>query len=626
MSGIAAIIRFDGGDVERESVEKITEAIAYRGPDGIQHRRRGSVALGHCMMHTTQESLVDQQPLCNEDESVALVLDGSLSNWEELRKELLSRGARLRTRSDAELVLRAYEAWSDDCPKHIDGEFSFLIWDGRRQEAFCVRDHAGLRPLHYYWNGKRLVIASDIAGVLAGPGVEQRPNRGMIAEYMADDFISQNETIWCGVMRVPPATWIAFGRGGTRTGQYWSPPPEVNIRYKHDEEYFEHYSDLFADCVRRASRTHLPLACEVSGGLDSSAVFAIAHQLRRQGRLPAPLIKGYTLIFEERNTDVDEIAYARAVGEHVGAEIREVPRFFPELSWFQARGLADRDMAPYPNGATGFSLGETAVRDGCRVVLNGHGGDQWLVGSPLYYAEELAAHNWPKLYRIFREDLADVGLQKSASWILRFGFAQFLPHPILILRRKLLSFFSPGNSDDAYWLSPELKRLLKLRRSNIGRHLQSSDTFLNRRPLFISLNDGYNKIALSQAPRFCARSGYEPRSPMYARRFIEFAFGSSERMRSRGGTDKYVHRKAMAGLLPDAVTNRTTKADFKISFTHQLDGMSDLLVNSLPTSGSGCLDQKGMAQLFETRRAERNLVNPDWKLWGVFGCENAFQS
>ena len=151
MSGIAGIIRFDGGRVEPGQIEKMTAAMSYRGPDGINHRVLGPVALGHCMFRTTSESLEETQPLANEDESLTLVMDGWLSNWEELRAELLAKSARLRTRADAELVLRAYEAWGADCVAHIEGDFAFVIWDARRCEAFCARDRMGNKPLFYCW-------------------------------------------------------------------------------------------------------------------------------------------------------------------------------------------------------------------------------------------------------------------------------------------------------------------------------------------------------------------------------------------------------------------------------------------------------------------------------------------
>jgi asparagine synthase (glutamine-hydrolysing) len=149
MSGIAGVIHFDDAPVDLGLIETMTSAMAYRGPDGLHHWVEGSVALGQCMLRTTPESLEESQPLTNEDQSLVLVMDGRVDNWEELRRELLSCGAVLRNRADAELVLRAYEIWGRDCLAHIDGEFALVIWDVRRREAFCARDRFGSKPFYY---------------------------------------------------------------------------------------------------------------------------------------------------------------------------------------------------------------------------------------------------------------------------------------------------------------------------------------------------------------------------------------------------------------------------------------------------------------------------------------------
>jgi asparagine synthase (glutamine-hydrolysing) len=175
MSGIAGIIRFDGRPVEQGLITKMTAAMPYRGPDGINHWVRASVALGQYMLRTTPESLEETQPLTNEDESLVLVMDGWLSNWKELRAELLAKGVRLRNRADAELVLRAYEVWGAKCLAHIDGDFALVIWDARSREAFCARDRMGNKPFAYHWDGKMLMFASELHAILAMPGVPQNP-------------------------------------------------------------------------------------------------------------------------------------------------------------------------------------------------------------------------------------------------------------------------------------------------------------------------------------------------------------------------------------------------------------------------------------------------------------------
>ena len=158
----------------------MTQSMHYRGPDGINHWRQSNVALGQCMLRTTPESLEEIQPLTNEDESLVLVIDGRVDNWEELRRELLGKGAVLRTRADAELVLRAFEVWGRDCLCHIDGDFALVIWDARRQEAFCARDRMGNKPFVYHWFGKTLYFASEQQAILRQALVVQVLNLSLI--------------------------------------------------------------------------------------------------------------------------------------------------------------------------------------------------------------------------------------------------------------------------------------------------------------------------------------------------------------------------------------------------------------------------------------------------------------
>lgn len=615
MSGIAAVIYFDGRNIECGTVERITEAIAYRGPDGIAHWQQGPIALGHCMMRTTAEALSEKQPLGNGDDTLVLVLDGWLSNWAELRKELLAKGIGLRDHSDAELVLRAYEFWGCDAPIHLEGEFAFAIWDANRKEVFLARDHAGLRPMHYHWDGNQLVVASDIAGILAAPGVSAGINRSMITEHLTNEWLSQDETVWMGVNRLRPAHWMCFSANGKRTGKYWSPPLEVEIVYRRDEEYFEHYRELITDCVRRSSRSHRPLGIEVSGGLDSSAVFCLAHRLRDEGRLLAPAIRGYTYLFDERGSPADEINFARAVAEFVGEGIAEVPPFLPPLSWFATRSREDHDVPPFPNGAMAVNIGRAAVADNCRVILNGEGGDEWLSGSRFYYQEELAARNWSGLKRSYLHDAADFGPKLPAWWIFRYGLAHLLPRWLLDLRQKLMFHRGPNADRQAFWLSKEMENLWSERRTALDGRAYLEVSNVARRTMLQTLENGFNGMVRDHVSRQTARLGYEARYPMYARQFIEFAFAIPEHMRLRGATKKYIHVESLAGIVPDIVLHRQTKAEFSQALEKQIDTMEDLLVNKTPH-----LDVEGIQRLYNQYQSAPYGEKPIWELWGAFAC------
>jgi len=213
MSGIAGIIRFDGGDAEPRLLEGMTAAMAHRGPDGIGHWVDGGGALDQCMLHTTPESLEEVQPLVSEDKHRVLVMGGRVDNWEALRSRLLERGCRLSTRSDAELVLKAYEAWGEDCLAYIDGDFALALGDGHRRALFCARDRIGAKPFYYHRDGQRLAFASEMKPIVALPWVKQEIDEGVIAAVIADDRCSLDETWWQCILRLVAAHRMVIDGG-----------------------------------------------------------------------------------------------------------------------------------------------------------------------------------------------------------------------------------------------------------------------------------------------------------------------------------------------------------------------------------------------------------------------------
>jgi asparagine synthase (glutamine-hydrolysing) len=614
MSGIAAIVRFDGAPVEHGLIDKMTSSMSYRGPDGMNHWVKDSAALGHCMLRTTPESLEETQPLCNEDQTLVLIMDGRLDNWEDLRSELLSRHARLRSRADAELVLRAYEMWGKECLARIDGDFAFVIWDQRRREAFCARDHMGNKPLHYRWEGQRLIIASDLHPILAVPSVNRAPNKGMIAELVGGGWYSRDETLWNGVMRLVPAHYLIAG-DRLRVERYWSPPLDVTIRYKRDEEYFEHYRELFADCVRRTSRSHLPVAYEVSGGHDSSAVFCMSEHLRRAGRLPAPAITGYTLAFEEEG-HANENEYMRAVRDHLGVPIYESAPTRRTLSWFREQAQKEQDFPGFPNVAMFGDMRRAMTARGSRVAVSGEGGDQWLEGSRLYYAEELAGREWGMLCDSFRADVAKFGFGRPMYWLLRHGLYHLMPERAKEMARKLRR----GGQKDAYWLSRQMLDIYRARRSTRAQCHIAGASRISQEALVQRLNYAFAIHLKERIDRSGAQFGLEVRAPMHCRKYIEWALGTPERIRQRGAISKYAHLKAMTGILPMAVLLRNNKAEFSFTFRHHLDRMRQELVERIPKEQCDWVTSEGMARLYQAY-SQRSLVGyPMWELWGVFGC------
>jgi asparagine synthase (glutamine-hydrolysing) len=619
MSGIAGVIHFDGAPIEPGHLERLTNAMAHRGPDGIRHWVAGSVALGHCMLRTTPESLDEDQPLANEDQSLILVMDGRVDNWEELRRELIQQGAVLRDHSDAELVLRAYQVWGRDCLKHVDGDFALAIWDAQRKEAFCARDRIGNKPFNYYWNGKTLVFASELHAILTLPWVAQTPNDGMLAEFLAAEWYSREETLWAGVLRLVAAHLMIVGSSGPHPRKYWQPDLGESLPFSKDEDYILHYRELLTDCVRRMSRSHRPVAYEVSGGLDSSSVFCVAEHLRRTNELPAPGIEGYTLAFTD-NSAANELAYARAVADHTSVPLCELPPSIMPLSWYADSARALQDFPGFPNGSMFVDIRKEASSRGCRVTLHGEGGDQWLEGARTYYAEELAHCDLRALYDCMKADAKVYGVVQPAAWFFRHGCVHLLPSavqkPLRAAVRKLRR-----DTRVPYWLSPAMRKKLALRRRQYRAADDQRVNNLGQRALLRRLDDAFTAQFMERDERQAARFAMEMRSPFLSQRFVQFAISTPERLRLRGDRTKYIHVQALRGVMPAMILERRSKAEFSTVFRGHLAALKTTLVETAPAERPEWLVPDGMERLYRAYEENPQAGWHMWILWAIFGCD-----
>ena len=622
MSGIAGIIHFDGKPVEPGQVEAMTAAMHYRGPDGINHWRRGNVALGQCMLRTTPESLEETQPLTNEDESLVLVMDGRVDNWEELRHELLGKGAVLRTRADAELVLRAYEVWGRDCLSRIEGDFALVIWDAQQRQAFCARDRVGNKPFNYHWNGRTLVFASGLHPILALPWVSEMLNQDTLAEYLGTEWYSLDETLWQDVLRLKPSHFmVATGQGGLTPHRYWMPDLHMTLPCRTDEDYIEHYRALFTDVVRRMSRSLAPVACEVSGGLDSSAIFAVAETLRQQGRLPAPGLEGYTLDFSG-DAAADEMAYARAVGAHLGCTIHEVTPAHMPLDWYRETARLYREFPDYPNGAMGLSIAQTARSRGSRVLVSGTGGDEWVGGCCLYYAEAIAGRRARELLALLQRDIREAGLAAAFWRLLRHGVLPLLPDSLRRDLQQVAVFVRRrGRDRPPSWLAPAMQQRLAQRQKH--NELESSPRWqrLGQRRQWLNLSNPYVTLAREINERRASRMGLEWRQPFWDVRIIQAAFATPEHLRLRGHENKWLHRRALVGLLPEQVLQRQSKAEFSVAFSRYWSELRPHLMADVMPGRLDWIQHSGFSDLlcrpFDPRSEDWN----EGVAWTLFGLD-----
>ena len=622
MSGIAGIIRFDGGPVDAGLIESMTAAMLYRGPDGINHWHGTGASLGHCMLQSTPESLQERQPLCSEQAPLVLVMDGRIDNWEELRAELLANGVLLRDRSDAELVLKAYQRWGNDCLARMDGDFAFAIWNTETRELFCARDRMGLRPFHYSRHGDIFVFASELHPILNLPWVAKVPNLGMVAEWLACDFQSRVETLWAGTFRLVAASRMQVSRDGETTTRYWHPDLSAPLLYKREEEYVEHYLALLTDVVRRTSRSHRPLAYEVSGGLDSSALFAVAARLARQSRLLAPNLHGYTLVFPP-DADANELECGRAVGTHLGRPVYEVEASLPALDWYQDRATRYCEFPGFPNSIMSTGLRSTAAKQGCRTLLSGVGGDEWLASRGTGYAEEFAAGRWSNVRAAWLADLRQRGLRRSSIEVLRGYLAPRLPEAVKRSLRTLMAQPADDAGPSDAWLTPGLRQLLDAHRVRSRTDsLNLTATLPRHRSQLSTLYDPYHALAHEAEERLSASLGLDLRRPFLHASLVQFAFSTPDRLRQKFGADKHLHRLAMTGLLPESVRNRQDKAEFSVVFRHALAAVSESTLLAVAQRHQDWVDPTAAIACRRVALAEGPGTGwAQWQCWALLACD-----
>lgn len=614
MSAIAAIFRTDGAPPAPGLLAAMSAAMAFRSHDGIGQWEEGAAAIGQGLFRTTPDAPAKADPLVGAEGSLVIAFDGFLANFDELRRDLSQRGCQLRNPGDAELALCAFAVWGEECAAKLEGEFAFVIWDKNRQRVFCARDHLGLRPLLYHWDGVQLTIASEPAAIIAALPAKPAINCDYVAEIAVDTFFSADATIWQGIRQLLPAHTMQLANGAVNFSEYWHLQPGPVQFHRDERDYCEEYRFTLSDCVRRASRSLAPVACEVSGGLDSSALFCLAHGLHVAGNLPAPDIMGYTLA-GPAGSNADELQYAHAVAEHCGRDIAEIPLFMPEPDWYAKGAARNADMPVYPNGAMAMELQRKAAADGCRVLINGTGGDDWLDGTSFYYRELFEARQWAVLAQILRADVSAYGPKRALSYFLRLGPGSYLPQRLRRLRQSRRTRDAEEFHKAIALLRPHWRALIEHKREEEEQRLPGEyrDTYKQRKVL----SARWSRI-IDLADRQRAHNGLERRSPYLSRQFIEYIARVPQHMLLRGGERKYLHRQALLGVLPGQVACRASKADFNIAFYALESGIAQHLRSDNQGPIAQLADPDALSALLAEYEAAKIDEKPIWRLWGAY--------
>ena len=618
MSGIAGVMHLDRSPVDARILQRMTDAIGHRGPDGEGTWVAGPAGLGHRMLRTTPEALHERQPLCDESGQVCLVLDGRVDNREDLGKELEAKGVLLRDCTDAELVLKSYLQWGEDAPLRILGDFAFAVWDGRQGALFCARDIFGIRPFNYYHADNFVLIASELHQLFHDPRVRKVPNEGMVAEYLAGQITHCEETLWEGILRLPAAHFLWVRSCGIAKRRYWDFDLSDEVRYQTDEEYASHFLELFREAVRCRLRSCGPIASYLSGGLDSSSVSVIANELLREQGRTEPL-DTFSLIFP--GMSCDESSYIRATVEHARLRSHVFPPLPHSLDYYREQALRYQDFPGWPNGgAMSLPVNEGLRQAGTRVVLTGWGGNECVQGSRSYMAGLVRQGKFLELARAAKAEAEKAKAhQFSFPWwrvVVDYGLRPNIPSAVKRVLRPLRLRHKPFD-----WLPAEFRRRTALL-DRIHASGAPPGTTPIQQNMHLDFYSGWSAHFHEAFDRDAAslNIGIEQRHPFFDRRLAKFAFALPERQRAHHGLTKIVLRNALQGCLPKPVLGRRVQAEF----TPVVMRAVDCLDGQEPFSGSaiaerGWIIPSHLSSFLQKARAREEIDT--WVLWAAIGIE-----
>jgi asparagine synthase (glutamine-hydrolysing) len=627
MSGIAGIFNLDGRPAELQLLRRMTDAIAHRGSDGTGYWVRGAVGLGHRMLQATEESLTERQPLSDENGDVSLTWDGRLDNREDLRRELESKGFGLRTESDAELVLRAYQCWREECPARILGDFAFAIWDAQKKLFFCARDIVGARPLYYCIHRGTFLFASELHALLQDPTLPREPNDRVVAEYLLNAFTSQTETLFQGIFRLPQAHFLTVGPDRLRIARYWNLDAARRIRFRTDQEYSDAFLEIFREAVRSRLRSHRVVGSHLSGGLDSSSITCVAESLRRENVIPRYAgLETFSLVFP--GLSCDESSYTRDLIEMWNLRSNQVKACDPDPNSYREEVSKYCDFPRIPSAKMFDPLMRMAHGKGIRVLLSGQWGDQWMIGSLNHNADLLRKFQFVKLARQISWDssvLSQFDISESPlSVLLRHGILPLLPDAAKNAIKAALG----KNSSSPGWVRNEFVHRTQLTErlpeTKSGEQPWRSKA---QREMYLFLSSGRSAVYREWEEVHASRFGLEVRYPFLDRRLIEFAFGLPEEQRWRRDQTRFAMRGAMRGLLPESIRLRTSKADFSHTLARALQILGgERFIDSLEISRLGWVDKGRVLQMYRQMIAFYRGNNPAYwnltrPLWFIFGTE-----
>lgn len=525
-----------------KSIEELSAFVDTKTVTFIESNR----GFGQVFFPNFQENLT-----LNTEANYILISDSAIYNKEHLAKELDIKD----NYTDDSIILSAFDKWGYDCVNYLMGDFAFAIWNKETQELFCARDHLGVKPFNYYFNANTFVFSSDISAILAQMDLDFTLDEQQIADTLSIIKSEKFRSSYQEIQKLPPAHYLTLKDGKLELKKYWKLEPQ-NINRQRDIEVINEFKNLLIESVK-CRLSNIPNAgAELSGGIDSSSVTAIASQFTQ--------IKTFSHILPDNQLGkihpfTDERKFINLLTEYCQIQDRNFISSEESLLKAIKEHVKDfKSLSQQNFGVFSDQLYKTAMHENISVLLSGFGGDEIVTSQSAEYIKELASiNNWEEL----KIDLRNQYLKtpKYFSSIVKIYLKSNFSSIYMIYRFFKFQKSWQKKRFKTLALNPIFKKSLRIKRRYINYYKKLKTNSLQEKN-----NERITHPHVSQRLEYCSliarKYGIEYRYPLLDIRLIEFYLSVPPRLKARNGIGRYIIRRAIEGIVPEKIQWRNDKS------------------------------------------------------------------
>lgn len=618
MCGIAGFI----APQDEASIARMTNALGHRGPDGegaapLRYGKQTVGWFGHKRLAILDLSEAGHQPMSTEDGRFSITYNGEIFNFHEVRAKLEQAGDRFTTRTDTEVILKAFRAWGEGCLQELRGMFAIAIWDAELGRLFLARDRFGIKPLYYHTGDGQLHFASELRALLACGSIPRRLSAAGVFDYLRFGSSYDPDTMIEGVMALLPGHYLVWEKGSWKDVEYWqlpsaaSAPPDVARGEKLSPKTVDELRMFLWEAVRHRLISDVPVGVFLSGGIDSSALVGILSSVSKDP------VSTFSLVFRE--LDFNEATYSRVVATRFGTHHHELVLSQRDALLTIPAAIRAMDQ-PSVDGINTYIVSGEARRAGIKVALTGLGGDEIFGGYSSFRTVprmERFMRSWNRVPKPVRG-----WLSASVSHLIPEGERN---HKVGALLQSNGTAVHPYVLSRMLFVPSRIERLFPptakpvIGSAALAGSLQTAAQFdpINR-VSYLELRNYMANTLLRDADCMSMAHGLEVRVPFIDHKLVEFLFTLPGAFKVGGRIAKPLLVQATEGLLPDMIVTRR-KRGFTLPFEHwlkdELRPDVELTFREKESPLADLLDLEAMGEVWQEFLDGRTSWTRPWALY-----------